>query len=67
MTKVGKKYMIALNHIEKHIGQENGFLFENSYLSSIRNTPNHIQAQRIAVIGINRIILLFLLLLAVCL
>jgi hypothetical protein len=62
VTKVGQKYRIALSHIEKHIGQENGFLLVNSYLSSIRNTPNQIQAQSIAVIGISRIILLFLLL-----
>jgi len=59
VTKLGQKYRIALSHIEKHIGQENGLLFRIRYLSGIRKTPNHIHAQSIAVIGISRIILLF--------
>jgi hypothetical protein len=67
VTKLGQKYSIALNHIEKHIEQENGFRLSNSYLSGILKTASHIHAQRIAVIGISIIILLFLLLLAVSL
>jgi hypothetical protein len=62
VTKLGQKYRIALSHIEKHIGHENGLWFRIRYLSGIRKTPNHIQAQRIAVIGMSIIILLFLLL-----
>ena len=62
MTKVGQKYIIALSHIAKHMGQENGLCLNSLYLSSIRKTPNHIQEQSIAVIGMSIIILLFLLL-----
>jgi len=61
-TNKGQRYKSKLSHIDKHIGQLNGFLLSHRYLSGIRHTSIHIHAQSMAVIGISKIILSFWLL-----